>query len=146
MSARYISPRLETATRRLVHAAGLLLAASGIAILPWDRVTEALGRAGQTAARDLHGAAAMLALVLIGMLLPRHVGPGWSGRVHRSSGAIMLGLLGLLVATGYLLYYAGGEATRDVTSLAHQVAGFAAVAGYLVHRWVGSRRRRRLAP
>jgi len=73
----------------------------------------------------LHGAAAMAALVAIGSVLPAHLPTGWAARHSRKSGALMLAGSGLLAVTGYVLYYAGNEATRQVASYVHLALGLA---------------------
>ncbi|MGE0640837.1 MAG: hypothetical protein AB7G12_17105 [Thermoanaerobaculia bacterium] len=67
----------------------------------------------------LHGLAAMLFLVLVGTLLPRHVRGGWRARLNRRSGAVHLAWNGLLAVTGYALYYAGSERLRGAASSLH---------------------------
>jgi hypothetical protein len=73
----------------------------------------------------VHGAVAMVALVVIGGLLALHVPGGWAERRSRPSGSAMLAVCGLLILTGYLLYYAGNEAAREVSSYAHLTLGIA---------------------
>jgi MFS family permease len=73
----------------------------------------------------IHGAAAMLILVLIGRLLALHVPSGWTERRSRKSGAAMLAIGGLLTVTGYLLYYLGDETARQFASWFHLALGIA---------------------
>jgi hypothetical protein len=80
-----------------------------------------------------HGAAAMLALVAAGSMLAVHVPTAWALGRNLASGAGMLALLGLLVITGWLLYYASGEATREWSSYLHMVAGTVGPLGLLWH-------------
>jgi hypothetical protein len=72
-----------------------------------------------------HGAAAMIALVVLGSLLPNHVFTGWRMNRNRFTGGGIVALCVALTITGYGLYYAGGEALRSVTSLTHLGLGFA---------------------
>lgn len=71
----------------------------------------------------IHGAAAMVALIVIGGLLAIHVPGGWAVRRSRPSGGAMLVLCALLTLTGYLLYYAGADTARDVSSYVHLALG-----------------------
>jgi hypothetical protein len=73
----------------------------------------------------IHGAAAMVALVAIGSLLAFHVPGGWAERRSRPSGSAMLVICALLTLTGYLLYYAGAETARDISSYVHLALGLA---------------------
>lgn len=134
--------------RRLVFAAGWLLLLS---VVPWLLTTYLGGAVGldEHAARRvevwalrLHGAAAMLALIVLGSVLSQHVGRGWRGGKNRATGGVVLGSCALLIGSGYLLYY-GGEATRDFASIVHQAVGAVATAALLLHS--RKRRRRRVA-
>ena len=71
----------------------------------------------------LHGAAAMLGLVVYGSLLPVHVRRAWSIRRNLFLGIAVLVVMLLLTLTGYLLYYAAGEDTRPVISAVHWIVG-----------------------
>lgn len=93
----------------------------------------------------LHGAAAMAGLVVFGSLLPGHIARAWRSRTNHRSGLSMLGLVLLLVLTGYGLYYAGDEATRPWISLAHWFAGMVAAAGLALHVRLGKRSIRALS-
>ncbi len=73
----------------------------------------------------LHGAAAMAALVIFGILLPLHVQHGWKANRNRVTGAVMLGILVVLVLSGYALYYAGNEHLRSLSILVHDAVGLA---------------------
>src|SRR5205814_7393508 len=73
----------------------------------------------------VHGAAAVVALIVIGGLLALHVPGGWAERRSRPSGSTMLAVCGLLILTGYLLYYAGNETAREVSSYVHLTLGLA---------------------
>ena len=90
----------------------------------------------------LHGGLAMLTLVMVGALLPRHVLPAWGRRLNRGSGASMLGAMLLLTVSGYLLYYAGSPSLRDVVSVLHWVVGLALPLLLLLHMVLGGRWRR----
>jgi len=71
----------------------------------------------------LHGAGAMLALLVLGALLPLHVQRGWQSLRNRGTGIGMLLLCGGLILTGYALYYVGGEKLRTWSATIHLVLG-----------------------
>jgi hypothetical protein len=71
----------------------------------------------------VHGAGAMVFLVLAGSLVPGHVPAGLRSQLNRTSGIAMMAALVLLAATGYLLYYAGSDTLREAASVVHLVAG-----------------------
>jgi len=91
----------------------------------------------------LHGAAAMAALVVLGSLFPGHIARAWRLRLNRRSGLAMLSVVGLLVVTGWALYYLGDEETRGWISVVHWAVGLAAAAGLALHVWLGKRQTRR---
>jgi cation transport ATPase len=89
----------------------------------------------------LHGAAAMVFLVVIGTLLPLHVRRAWRMRRNLATGIAMLAVNATLVATGYALYYAGSESLRSSSSVIHWGVGLGAVALMATHIVVGRARR-----
>lgn len=90
----------------------------------------------------VHGAVAMIALVLLGVLYPVHIKRGWHARHNRTSGLGVIVVCLVLIATGYLLYYAGGETARAVASCTHLWLGLALPAIIAVHIWRGRTTRR----
>jgi len=89
----------------------------------------------------LHGAAAMLVLIVLGTLLPGHVRRAWNAGKSRRTGAGVLGINGLLIVSGYALYYVGGESTRAVMSPLHWIAGLVLPFALAGHVWQGHRQR-----
>ena len=81
-----------------------------------------------------HGAFAFASLWLLGFLSVAHVGGRWAWRRQRRSGLVLLAIYVWLVLTGYLLYYAGGDAFRAAVSLGHWTVGLAALIFLLLHR------------
>ncbi len=105
-------------THKLVlYAAFAALVASGVAA--------EFAPAWRTALMQVHGAAAMAVLVLLGGLLVRHVAIGWSERKKRGSGAIVLGASLWLTVTGYVLYYSGSDVLRQFAASSHFWVGLA---------------------
>jgi hypothetical protein len=49
----------------------------------------------------------------------------------------MLGLNGILIASGYALYYAGGEGVRSIASPLHWIAGLGLPPLLVWHWWEG---------
>ena len=89
----------------------------------------------------LHGAAAMLALILFGSLLTLHVKPAWLARRNRRSGGLLFALNTLLALTGYALYYAGGELLRSFASYTHLALGLTLPVLLILHIVLGRRNR-----
>jgi hypothetical protein len=87
-------------------------------------------------ALEVHGAFAFIALWFMGLLWGVHVIKGWQAHRGRWSGGLLLGLLGLLTLTGYLLYYMGDEDLRGWASIIHWAIGLSALPLFLWHRFV----------
>ena len=125
---------LARAQRWLLYATLMILAGSGLLwaafhyFLPWKEAA-----AIEATAMKVHGGAAMLALLALGSLLQRHVPKGWRVGRKRVTGLAMLASCAVLIVSGYLLYYAGGEALRQISSYVHLGFGVALSALVLVH-------------
>lgn len=117
--------RLHPAHRALIYMVIIVLFLSG-----------ALWEAGiaRTMLIKVHGAAAMASLIVLGSLLARHVAAGWQARTNRASGIpLLVGML-WLIASGYLLYYAGDEALRAYAAQSHFWIGLALGIVFTVHQ------------
>jgi hypothetical protein len=85
----------------------------------------------------LHGAAAMLGLVVLGSVLPSHVVRFWIASRNRLAGGSFLALMLVLVASGYGLYYLGGDALRAANRNLHLILGLASAPLFGLHLWRG---------
>ncbi len=88
----------------------------------------------------LHGAGAMVMLVLFGGLMPFHVRVGWRRKRNRTTGTVMLAANGALIVTAFGLYYAGAEPVRDWASTVHTGVGLALPVLLALHIVRGRRR------
>jgi hypothetical protein len=122
--------RLHPALRLTLYVLFGALLATGVA---WEAMSPG---ASAALVMKIHGAAGMLTLVVLGMLLAQHVPVGWAEHRNRKSGVVMLGAAAWLAMTGYLLYYAGSEALRWYAAQSHLWVGIAAAAivGFHVRR------------
>lgn len=142
------SVRLQPLHRRLTEGVLLVLALSGAIwlALHWladpDCEAPACAIAWLRPTLALHGAAAMVALLLVGSVLERHVLQAWREGRNRVAGAFVLGFTAVLALTGWGLYYLGGELARDIASDLHSVLGLAIVPVFVLHLFHGRRRRR----
>ncbi|MDR3417820.1 MAG: hypothetical protein P4L83_16705 [Nevskia sp.] len=134
--------------RRCSYAVLVLLFASGLAHFVLHRWFMAQGEFGPSPQPlepwmlKLHGAAAMLSLVLLGSLLPGHIQRFWRLARNRSAGGLFLTCALLLIASGYGLYYVGGESARDWCRQSHIVLGLLALPAFGIHLWRGRALRR----
>ncbi len=94
----------------------------------------------------LHGLFAFATLWLFGLLWGQHILGAWKTKRHRVSGSLLIAVLAVLIVTGYLLYYAGGDETQAIVSAVHWVVGLAAPLPFLLHRFVKSLRARPYTP
>jgi hypothetical protein len=67
----------------------------------------------------IHGALAMVFLILFGTLLTQHVPWGWKRRQQRPSGVTLLVISAVLIVTGWGLYYLVNEGIRHWVGLIH---------------------------
>jgi hypothetical protein len=134
--------RLVRWQRLALHATGTLLLLTGLA---WLAVHYSIGAgAGELPhpveawSLRLHGLGALAACFVLGVLAAAHVPQGlrlsrrrrWAGQ--RRSGLGLCVLSGLLVGSGYALYYFAPEAIRPALGWAH--AGIGIVMGIAIGR------------
>ncbi|MEP6484366.1 MAG: hypothetical protein ABJB01_07945 [Rudaea sp.] len=82
----------------------------------------------------LHGACAFATLWLAGWIWTTHIEPWWrGGRRRRNSGVVLISVALILIVSGYLLYYASGDALREWTALVHWIVGLIAAIPMIVH-------------
>jgi hypothetical protein len=94
----------------------------------------------------LHGACAFAALWLAGWIWTTHIVPWWNGRRRRNSGIVLIAFVGALILSGYLLYYASGDAVRDWVGVIHWSIGLAAAIPMTIHALRSWRYRASSAP
>jgi hypothetical protein len=124
---------LSVGVRSILYATSAALFVTGVAWTLLHYLDGSLG--GQSMLMKLHGGLAMIALVLLGMLLAKHVPAGWRTGANKRSGISMLGASALLAISGYLLYYAGDEAVRAFASYFHTGIGLAIPIVLGLHVW-----------
>ena len=143
--------RLSHGHRNWVYWSGTLLLASGLLWLLFHYFLRVHGEFGDSPHPleswwlRLHGGAAMLVLVVLGSLLPVHVRRGWHQRRNLLPGIVLSSAALLLIASGYALYYFGGEEARPWISAFHWVLGLGALPVVLWHIWHGRVKARSMA-
>jgi cation transport ATPase len=139
---------LSALHRRVAYAVLALVFASGLAHLLVHDYFPARGPFGPAPnplepwLLKIHGAAAMATLVVFGSLVPTHIARFWQLAHNRLPGVLFLAVTLLLIATGYGLYYFGGDELRQLARQAHIVLGAAAVPAFVYHSWRGAAERR----
>jgi hypothetical protein len=132
--------RLEPGVRFWTYAVFATLALTGVIWLVADMLKSADDEMWQMIAADmlmLHGLTAMIALVLIGVMIPLHIQRSWRIGKNRGSGAVMIGANGVLAATAWGLYYAGSDTLRTVVADIHIAVGLALPALVIAHVALG---------
>jgi hypothetical protein len=125
--------RLPASLRAGLYGIGGLVAASGLVWL----VAHGAYNGVATLCMEIHGTAAMILLVLIGVAAGMHAPAAWRERKNRSSGVLFGVGLAALMLTGALLYYAGSEQVRASASIAHWAVGLVAIALAVLHIALG---------
>ncbi len=134
--------RLTRARRLLIYSVGAGLWLSGALWLVFHYFVHSAGAFGATRHPlepwwlALHGGFAFASLWLLGLLWGVHIMAGWTSAQRRWSGGSVLATLGVLVVSGYLLYYAGDDTLRAGTSILHWTLGLALPTVFIVHRGV----------
>ena len=135
--------RLKPSFRFSVYVIFAILFMTGAAwlVADWQKDLAADESWQQIAANMLmvHGGMAMLALLLLGALIPMHLLRAWQSRKNRISGSVMATLNTVLIVTAFGLYYLGSEAVRPWASWLHLVAGCTVVLMFPIHIWLGRR-------
>jgi cation transport ATPase len=138
--------RLEPSVRFWTYAIFATLALTGLIWLCADVLKDPEGEIWQMVAADmlmLHGMTAMIALVLIGAMIPLHIQRSWRAGKNRVSGAVMIGVNAVLVATAWGLYYAGSDLLRTFVADVHIAVGLALPALVIAHVVLGRRAKMR---
>lgn len=81
----------------------------------------------------LHGLVLIPALLGFGGLFIVHIPKGWKDKSQRVAGVTLTAVFGVLIATGYMLYYVGEETVRDWTSIIHWAIGLGSPAIFIWH-------------
>jgi hypothetical protein len=134
--------RLEPGLRFWTYAIFATLALTGAIWLVADLLKNPEGEMWQMIAADmlmLHGMSAMVALILIGAMIPLHVQRSWRAGKNRVSGSMMIGVNGILAATAWGLYYAGSDLLRNIVADVHIAVGVALPALAIAHVVLGRR-------
>ena len=136
--------RLDASFRAALYTVFCVLFVTGVAWLAADRLKDPTSGDIWSAIAPVllivHGGAAMLALMLLGALIPLHLSPAWGRDKNRVMGATMAALTALLIVTAYGLYYIGSDTLRGWTSDLHIALGLAFPALLIAHVATGRHR------
>jgi len=136
--------QLDGRFRAAFYTVFSVLLVTGVAWLPMDRLKNTAGADLWSALAPVllmaHGGAAMLALLLLGALVPLHLAPAWRRDKNRALGAAMATLTALLIASAFGLYYIGSDTLRGWASDLHIALGLAFPTLLAAHVMTGRRR------
>ena len=137
--------RLDPGLRFSNHAAVATLLVSGVIWLVADQLKASEnGEMWQAIAANmlmLHGMTAMVALILLGAMIPLHVHRSWRAGKNRFTGSLMVATNTVLIITASGLYYAGSDLLRAFVADVHIVAGLVVPALIVTHIALGRRAR-----
>jgi hypothetical protein len=139
MMIHLLSARLASWQVRTLVISGSILWLTGIAWLLLHHFGQIQGEFGPETnpvepwMLRIHGLAMIFALMGLGTLLVVHVWKGWSYASQRVLGLVLAGVILVLIATGYLLYYVGDETARSWISVVHWVIGLILPVAFLLH-------------
>jgi len=139
MTVRRAAATLSQRRRRLVYALLIGLWTSGAVWLVLHTFFQHSGEFGPVAHPltpvflKIHAAFAMASLWIVGLVWGVHVMPAWRRGHRRSSGIVTIALFAVLAGSGYLLYYAGDDRVRELTSIVHWSLGLFAIAPFVLH-------------
>jgi hypothetical protein len=89
---------------------------------------------------ELHGMFGFASLWTVGLLWGVHVLLGWRSRSRRWTGSVLVGVLVVLIATGYLIYYPPSDESLPLISKIHWIVGLVLPLVFLIHRFFRMRR------
>jgi hypothetical protein len=137
--------RLKSSFRYSLYGAfaALSLTGAGWLVADWRKDIAGDELWQQIAANMLmiHGGLAMLALLLVGALIPVHLRRSWRSGRNLVSGSVMTAFNAALIVTAFGLYYLGSEAVRPWMSWIHLGAGFFLALMFPLHIWLGRQAR-----
>ena len=132
--------RLEPFHRRLFYIVFGVLWGSGTLwlLIEWFKDPE-LGTARtllQTFSMKVHGATMLVYLAMLGTLIT-HIRRGTALKTNRLSGFSVIALNGILVLSGWLLYYVSNDALRQWSSTIHWAIGLGTLPLLCGHVFLG---------
>lgn len=129
--------RRLTTQRWFIHCSLLLCAVTGVVWLVLrEMMVDRIPHAGDRWVLILHGLGGFLALIALGSVLPTHVRAAWRAGRNRISGGIVLGMMVLLAATAFGLYY-GNETLHLPIKWIHIILGLLGVFSFPIHIFFG---------
>jgi len=137
--------RLDVGLRFANYATFAALFVTGVIWLAADQLkTSTHGEMWQTVAANtlmVHGMIGMIALLLLGAMVPVHIWRSWRAGKNLISGSIMVAVNAVLIVTASGLYYAGSDLLRTFVADVHVAAGLALPALIVTHIVLGRRAR-----
>jgi hypothetical protein len=71
----------------------------------------------------LHGIVAVAAMYLLGWISAQHVSHWWARRLRRVSGTLLCAFLGVLVVSGFALFFVSDDRWQRIAAVLHEISG-----------------------
>lgn len=92
-----------------------------------------------------HGGFAMIALLLLGYLIPTHIQTGIARKINEKTGWILIATCITLIISGYGLYYFSHDTLRQWNQWIHNLSGGFFPLILIWHIYTGRKKKRRLS-
>ncbi len=73
----------------------------------------------------LHGVIAVASMYLLGWISAQHVSHWWHKRLRRISGSFLCAFLGILVISGFALFFISDDGWQHLAAVIHEISGLA---------------------
>ncbi len=96
----------------------------------------------------VHGILAIASMYLLGWISARHVSHWWTRGLRRVSGSLLCAFLGVLIVSGFALFFISDDQWQSVAAVIHEISGLAltpiAIQHWFLRRAVPAHRRGKL--
>jgi hypothetical protein len=82
----------------------------------------------------LHGIIAIASMYLLGWISAQHVSHWWSKRLRRVTGALLCTFLGVLIVSGFALFFISDDHWQRIAAVIHEISGLG-VTPIAVQHW-----------
>jgi hypothetical protein len=81
-----------------------------------------------------HGIIAIASMYLLGWISAKHVSHWWSKRLRRASGSLLCAFLGVLIVSGFALFFISDDRWQRIMAVIHEISGLS-ITPLAVQHW-----------